>query len=140
MSVTAHGIISEVEKDSKDAMTGLSLQYTKASGCVRVTGIADGGLFAKAPVQVGHVVIAINGEPCPSKTKDAVHMINEAEGKVTLVTREYLSPEDIREIAAKELTAVAGAKKLSMTPTSSAPAEGEGVPPKKVESLLKSSE
>ena len=135
VSVTAHAIVSEIEKDSKDAMTGISFQFTKSSDCVRVAKIAEGGLFASTPVQVGQVVIAINGTPCPSKTKDAIHLIDSAEGKVTLVTCDYLSPEEVRKIAEAELKSLEGGKKLS-PPPKNAPASA--VAPTRVESLLKS--
>lgn len=54
-------------------------------GRIVISRVWEKGLFARSALQVGLVLLTINGVTCPSNTKAAVQLIKEAKGELTLL-------------------------------------------------------
>ncbi|KAL9187591.1 hypothetical protein ACHAXT_001694 [Thalassiosira profunda] len=88
-----------VTKPSQDCRLGIGL--TGNDGTIRITSIAQDGLFARTNLKVGQVLGTINGAPCKTAT-EAVARMREAKGVVIVA---YEGVGDIEQGAA---TASAG--------------------------------
>lgn len=109
VSVVAKGILGKVEKETKDTKCGISLLRDAETDNIMVTSMAEGGLFSSTDIKVGQKVIAINGQECPKSTKEAIKLIREAEGTVSVVTvsleeeeEEEAPKEEEEPVAAEE--------------------------------------
>ena len=86
VSVVAKGILGQVEKESKDTKCGISLLRDAETNNMMVKSLAEDGLFSQTNIKVGQKIVSINGQECPKSTKDAIKLIREAEGTVSVVT------------------------------------------------------
>jgi C-terminal processing protease CtpA/Prc len=97
ISLVCKGAVITVKKDKprifkKPPKLGISFKSTTAEpGKVFVSNIKEDSKFAGTDLQVGHRVLAINGEICPPKVADAVELLKAAGDEITLIT---MDPED----------------------------------------------
>jgi C-terminal processing protease CtpA/Prc len=74
---------------------GVALQ--KVNGDITITNIAEDGLIGKSDLKVGQKVVSINGNACPSTTKEAIAIIKGTTGKGTITTVGQLVVEGTSE-------------------------------------------
>ena len=98
VTIIAASIIATAEKSSKDAKAGIS--FGKGPGYICIAAISKGGLFASSSLQVGQKVIAVNGNECPSEVKEAIELVRNTEGKLTLETVDVISSGKAKTVAA----------------------------------------
>jgi len=72
------------KKESKDDRVGVRV-IRSHQGHIVVSHIAEDGLLAGSELQLGQRIISINGTPCPDLTTDAMKLVKEADGDVTIV-------------------------------------------------------
>jgi C-terminal processing protease CtpA/Prc len=85
------GVVATAVKGIAEDTVGVSIQKDAKLGIICISEITDGGLFDKTGLAKGQVVVAINGSPCPATTKEAIIIIKETVGKLSIVT------EDVEE-------------------------------------------
>ena len=85
VDVVAKGVAAKVTKSSKDTKCGISIQRDRDIDEIMVTNVKEGGLFEGTGIKAGDKALTINGTPCPKSTKEAINLIREAEGEVTVV-------------------------------------------------------
>eukprot|EP00980_Cylindrotheca_fusiformis_P000542 scaffold133_cov115-Cylindrotheca_fusiformis.AAC.2 len=86
----AGGAVAVVFKESKDQKCGITLKQDDPSDPVSVSRISDDGLFANSGLKVGMQVVSINNVAVENLTSpQAVEVLKEAEGKVTVVGQPY---------------------------------------------------
>jgi len=98
ISLVCKGTVVSIQKDKKkrfkkNPKIGISFKSTtSAPGKVFVSNIKEDSKFFGTDLTVGHQILAINGQSCPSRVTDAVELLtkNNVE-KITLVT---IDPED----------------------------------------------
>lgn len=97
VSLVCKGAVITIEKDKKKKFKkapkiGISFKSTtSAPGKVFVSNIKEESKFNGTDLTVGHQVLAINGQPCPSRVNDAVELLTKKSDSITLVT---IDPED----------------------------------------------
>merc|ERR1711935_340241 len=77
----------------KDSKIGISFKSTtSAPGKIYVSNIKEESKFYGTDLVVGHQILAINGEPCPTKVTEAVELLTKkGVEEITLIT---VDPED----------------------------------------------
>mmetsp|Transcript_58315 Transcript_58315/g.65217 ORF Transcript_58315/g.65217 Transcript_58315/m.65217 type:complete len:246 (-) Transcript_58315:263-1000(-) len=98
VSLVCKGAVVTIEKDKKkrfkkEPKIGISFKSsTSAPGKVFVSNIKEESKFKGTDLTVGHQVLVINGQTCPTKVNDAVELLTKKGiEKITLVT---IDPED----------------------------------------------
>ena len=145
ISLVCKGAVVTVEKDKKklfkkEPKIGISFKSTtSAPGKIFISNIKEDSKFSGTDLTVGHQVLAINGEPCPSRVTEAVGMLTKKGLKtITLTT---LDPEDevVVPKAKEEPAEVVEEKKDDDEPAdvaSEAPVEEEDLTPEGNKSLI----
>jgi hypothetical protein len=85
VSIIAKCMVGEIDKDSKDAKLGISLKNSTTCDGIFISKISEEGAFAGSELAPGQKVLYINGVECPKSTKEAIMLVKEAEGKLTIV-------------------------------------------------------
>jgi len=98
ISLVCKGAVVSVKKEKKkrfkkDAKIGISFKSTtSAPGKIYVSNIKEESKFYGTDLTIGHQILSINGEPCPTKVTDAVELLTKKGiDAITLVT---IDPED----------------------------------------------
>jgi len=97
ISLVCKGAVISVEKPKKKmfkkaAKIGISFKSTtSAPGKIFVSNIKEESKFTETDLTVGHQILAINGQACPTQVADAVEMLMKGIDTITLVT---IDPED----------------------------------------------
>eukprot|EP00980_Cylindrotheca_fusiformis_P001476 scaffold345_cov134-Cylindrotheca_fusiformis.AAC.87 len=87
----AGGAVAVVFKESKDQKCGISLKQDHPSDAVSIARISSDGLFADSGLEVGMQVMSINNVAVENLTNhQAVDVLKEAEGKLTVVGQPYV--------------------------------------------------
>jgi predicted metalloprotease with PDZ domain len=86
------GVVATADKETADQSVGVSMKKDTKSGVVVISQVVDGGLFDETGLAKGMSVVAINGYPCPSTTKDAIMIIKETVGKLSIVAEDVEEP------------------------------------------------
>lgn len=85
VTIVASNSVATVRKPSRDSNVGISLSLYKKSD-VAIYSIDANGLFGnQSELQAGQKVVSINGEKCPSTVAEAIRMIKDCEGDLTIV-------------------------------------------------------
>lgn len=72
-------------KESKESRCGLSLKNSTTKEGMFISKIFEDSLFAGSELKEGLRVLYINGTECPSITTDAIQILKDAEGEVTIL-------------------------------------------------------
>ena len=76
--------VSAVKAD-KDDKIGLIVKKSKTWDAIYVSQIKPDSKFSATKLEVGMVILTINGNACPNSVKDIQEVIRECEGSLTLV-------------------------------------------------------
>ena len=85
VTIVAKIFTSTIEKSGKEDKVGISLKNSTTKPGMWISKINDDGKFAGSELAAGQKVVSINGVPCPSKTKEAIALVKDAESTVTVV-------------------------------------------------------
>ncbi len=77
-------VMATVVKQDTDTFVGLGLQRS-IQGRIVISEVSETGLFAQSALQIGLVLLSINGVACPPTYVAAMEKIQQAKGKVTLI-------------------------------------------------------
>jgi C-terminal processing protease CtpA/Prc len=86
-TVTAvSGVGASMVKESKESKVGITFgQKPSKKDDVLITSIKEDGLFGKSKLKVGQKVLIVNGKECPKDVKEAITLLREASGRVSIV-------------------------------------------------------
>ena len=90
-------VTATATKQRKDCFLGITLKSEKIGDPVFILSISHDGLFGGTDLRAGHRVVAINGHACPSSVEDAIGMLKEAEGELTIVAVGKAKEVDLAE-------------------------------------------
>lgn len=85
ITITTEGYTGKAFKAYADDSLGLFVTNSSARKGVFIVGIDPTSEFAKSELRVGMQVLLINGKPCPLKAEEADNLLEEAQGKVTIL-------------------------------------------------------
>lgn len=98
ISLVCKGAIATIEKAKKkpfkkEPKIGISFKSTTgAPGKIFVSNIKEESKFHGTDLTVGHQILAINGQPCPTRVTDAVALLTKkGSDKISIVT---IDPDD----------------------------------------------
>lgn len=96
-----------VRKDDPSQKAGIMLE-SEANGRIRVTNIAKNGLFAGSEIEIGDVVLSINGKRLAKGEgpEVLVDVIKKAESKVTVVVKKIGMAPRVPEKPKKDISKV----------------------------------
>lgn len=78
--------VATAEKVSKESPVGISLgKKSDEDPDIYIANLSWSGLFGGSKLKIGQKVISINGQACPTTTKQAIAMIGAVEGPLTIV-------------------------------------------------------
>jgi hypothetical protein len=88
--------ITSVQKSSRDTRLGISLRQRRCDGPIVIADIDALGIFGSLystrngsghlQIRIGQQVVAINGMPCPALVADAVKLMKDTIGTLTIVS------------------------------------------------------
>ena len=133
VSVVAKGIVSKATKEQKTTPVGISIRKDPMSGSIYISAITENSLFVGTDLKVGQLVIAINRIPCPETLQDAIAIVREAEGALTIVSVDPHMDETQEHAPVSKETDV-----VEQEPRSVPSAEGEEIKPEKKDGWLAS--
>jgi C-terminal processing protease CtpA/Prc len=113
------GVAATAEKEIADMAVGVSLKKDPKLGVIVISQVTDGGLFDETGLAKGQVVVAINGEPCPATTTDAIKIIKDTVGTLSIVA------EDVEEDVEEPAPATEQAPAVEETPRALPTTEGK---------------
>jgi C-terminal processing protease CtpA/Prc len=106
-----------VQKLSRETRVGISLrQKERHRGPVTIANIDEMGLFGASNnhLRMGQRVVAINGIPCPPLVAEAVQLIKDTLGTLTIVTADVeVEPEGTTVLATGSSSSVSLSLSLS---------------------------
>lgn len=97
------GVVATAEKGIVEDPVGVSMKKDPILGVIIISQITQGGLFDETGLATGQVVVAINGNPCPATTKEAIMIIRQTVGKLSIVAEDV--ERDVVEEATPEVEA-----------------------------------
>jgi predicted metalloprotease with PDZ domain len=83
VTIVAANTVATVQKSEKGCKVGIS--FGKAEDCVVICKIEDDSLFAGSSLRLGQKVVSINGQECPESTQDAIALVKDCEGSLTIL-------------------------------------------------------
>eukprot|EP00980_Cylindrotheca_fusiformis_P031305 scaffold26140_cov147-Cylindrotheca_fusiformis.AAC.1 len=90
VSVVAKGKVATVEKEI-DTKVGVSIQRHTKSGTppeLTIQNVSSDGILAHSGLKKGYKISAINGQPCPATAREAIAVISQTVGNLTIVAVE----------------------------------------------------
>ena len=84
--------VANIFKYTKTEKIGLNLKLSNTMGRIYVSDIKRNSKFASTPLQIGMVVLTVNGKPCPRTVKETATLIKGIEGDLTLVACSLKDP------------------------------------------------
>lgn len=88
LSLTYSAIVAEATKETAESKVGISIQKNPSLGYVRIYAVSETGLFANKGLKVGQRVTAINGKLCPEDGMEAVKIVKESSGVISITAIE----------------------------------------------------
>ena len=101
VTIVAKKTVATATKPTKESRVGISFGKHKNGSVVL---LSNTGLFADSDLEVGQVIVSINGQDCPDGVQDAVGIIKESVGPVTIVAVENVVMVDGSEFASSYFT------------------------------------
>ena len=86
VSLSASYFAASVHKPTIDSTVGISLRRVKEKDCIVVHSISEGGLLAGSPLLPGQRVVSIGGVKCPNNMAEAIGLIKDYVGELTILT------------------------------------------------------
>jgi hypothetical protein len=77
--------VANIFKYDKAEKLGLNLKFSSTMGRIYVSDIKRNSKFSDTPLQIGMVLLTVNGQPCPRTVKETATFIKSIEGDLTLV-------------------------------------------------------
>ena len=98
------GVVATAEKGMAEDPVGVSMKKNAKLGVIVISQIVQGGLFDETGLAKGQVVVAINGNPCPATTKEAIMIIRQTVGKLSIVAEDVPEEEEEESGSEAEIT------------------------------------
>lgn len=96
VSITTEGYTGKAFKPNAGPSLGLAVTSSAVREGVFIVGVDPASDLARSELRSGMQVILINGKPCPLKAEDAVDLLDESEGEVTiLATLAFLDGDNV---------------------------------------------
>jgi hypothetical protein len=101
--------VVSAKKKSRFTRVGLYLKQSRQQpGVILIADIDVRGLFGYSALQVGQRVLSINGAPCPTLGAEAVKLISDCKGKLTIEVVDFDDTSPPPPPPAPKLNAVVG--------------------------------
>mmetsp|Transcript_30466 Transcript_30466/g.73071 ORF Transcript_30466/g.73071 Transcript_30466/m.73071 type:complete len:1069 (+) Transcript_30466:244-3450(+) len=84
--------VANIFKYTKTEKIGLNLKLSNTMGRIYVSDIKRNSKFADTPLQIGMVVLTVNGKPCPRTVKETATIVKAIEGDLTIVACSLKDP------------------------------------------------
>ncbi|CAJ1966341.1 unnamed protein product [Cylindrotheca closterium] len=84
--------VANIFKYTKTEKIGLNLKLSNTMGRIYVSDIKRNSKFANTPLQIGMVVLTVNGKPCPRTVKETATIVKAIEGDLTIVACSLKDP------------------------------------------------
>jgi C-terminal processing protease CtpA/Prc len=108
-AIVKKGVVAMAVKEMADHAVGISMKKNPTTGVIEISQIVDGGLFDETGLGPGQAVVAVNGLPCPATTKEAIMMIKDTVGKLSIVAEDVEVVEEPVEEAPMDVDVPADA-------------------------------
>ena len=79
------GLGASAVKQTKESKIGIKLGQKQDMKDILITHINEDGLFGTSKLKVGQKVLAINGQTCPNDVKQAIDILRQASGRISIV-------------------------------------------------------
>ncbi|KAL3933090.1 MAG: hypothetical protein SGBAC_010552, partial [Bacillariaceae sp.] len=86
--------VANIFKYTKTEKIGLNLKLSNTMGRIYVSDIKRNSKFADTPLQIGMVVLTVNGKPCPRTVKETAAIVKGIEGDLTIVACSLKDPKE----------------------------------------------